>query len=255
MCRMIGFAGQDAKTLREYLQAFYPLCAKGLVKSGAKPGHRDGWGLAGYRNDEPVYYERRARDASAEPSGWRKATLQTETDPGPIVLAHFRKASVGDRRLENTHPFHRGGWLFCHNGTLDHAEGLPLKKYRPEGHTDSERLFLFLLESIEYAGDPVSGLKKAFAWLQKNQPHNSLTSLLTDGKTLFACRSYSDQHLAKGETLEERERYYTLWVAGGPGGLVCSEPILKDKTDWKKLSRGELAILRPGQPIQIEKIS
>jgi predicted glutamine amidotransferase len=254
MCRMIGLVGQDARTLREYLQAFYPLCTRGLVKSNAQPGHRDGWGLAGYRNGEPVYYGRRPHDAADEPNAWRKAILQAGADQGPIVLAHFRKASIGHRSRENTHPFHKKGWLFCHNGTLNQAEGLPLKKYRPEGHTDSERLFLFLLEAIEPARDPAPALKKAFAWIQKNQPHNSLTSLLTDGKTLFACRSYSDQRLAEGETLEERERYYTLWVVGGAGGAVCSEPILKDRmTDWKKLSNGELAILRPGQLLRIEK--
>jgi len=131
--------------------------------------------------------------------------------------------------------------MFCHNGTLFDADRVPLKKYKPKGLTDSERLFLYILEAVEKSSDPADDIQKRLHGLEKTQSYNSLTCLITDGKTLYAYRDYSDQKLQAGESLEERERYYTLWSFEGKGQtLVCSEP-LGNQAGWEKLKNGKFA--------------
>ena len=61
------------------------------------------------------------------------------------VIAHVRKATVGNVKLENCHPFVRElwgrYWVFAHNGDLkDYAPHLH-GAFRPVGDTDSEQAF------------------------------------------------------------------------------------------------------------------
>ena len=256
MCRMLGVIGQNQVPAREWLDAFYPLCTQGRVKSTAKPGHLDGWGIAGYPHGQAVYYARRPLDASQDKEAWQNAVQQVDKHQSGTLIAHFRKASTGGNVRENTHPFRKNGWFFCHNGTVYQAEKLPLKKYTPEGQTDSERFFLFVLEAIERIGDPARGLMEAIRSIRESCEYNSLTFILTDGKTLYTHRSFTDQRLETGETREEREGYYTLWTwqSGGNQG-VCSEPIPGEKTSgWEKLSNGALWVLSAAKPTQKEQI-
>ena len=198
--------------------------------------------MAGYSDGQARYYGRSAHDASQDRAAWENAVDEIGKHPSNILLAHFRKASVGNRAIENTHPFLRNGWSFCHNGTIYEEDKLPLEKYSPAGRTDSERFFLFLLEAVEQHKDTRTALEKAIRHVRENFEYNSLTFLLTNGVSLYAYRGYSDARLEKHETVEERNRYYTLWAADVPGGhLVCSQPILTGKIPtWKPLSNGEL---------------
>src|SRR5690606_9321840 len=70
------------------------------------------------------------------------------------VIAHLRKATVGQLSIINTHPFQHGRWVFAHNGNIKNFDQL-----RPElvamidsdlqryilGTTDSEVIFYLLL--------------------------------------------------------------------------------------------------------------
>ncbi len=236
MCRMLGLAGLPSALATEALQAFYPLCTEGMVREDAKEkGHLSGWGIAGTSQGQSVYFARRPVAASEDQEAWRKAVDQASSSRSPALLAHFRKASVGGPSLENTHPFQQAEWLFCHNGTLKDHLKLPLKRLRPKGETDSERLFLHLLESMEGSSpqERKGSLQKALDRIQKSYSYHSLTFLMSDGTALYAYRSYSDEG-----------RYYTLFTAAAEGGsLICSEPILKEKIrSWVPLSNNELAV-------------
>lgn len=241
MCRMLGVVS-GGPVSGEWLAAFYPLCTMGKVKSSASRGHLDGWGMAGYPNGQARYYGRSAHDASQDRAAWEDAVDEIGNHPSRILLAHFRKASVGNRAIENTHPFLKNGWSFCHNGTIFEEKKLALEKYSPAGHTDSERLFLFLLEAVEQHKDPRTALEHAIQHVREKFEYNSLTFLLTNGVSLYAYRGYSDSRLEKHETMEERDRYYTLWSADVSGTrLVCSQPILTERIPtWKPFSNGEL---------------
>lgn len=246
MCRMLGLAGLTASVAADALRAFYPLCTAGRVRPNKSPGHLDGWGIVGYEAGRPVEFERRPRPASEDREAWDKAARAAAASDSAVILAHVRKASVGDRRLENTHPFQSGAWTFCHNGTLGDHGRLPLKRLAPQGQTDSERLFLYLVEAQE--GVPVAdrpaALTQTLAGVERDHPFQSLTFLMSDGLSLYAYRSHSAQGLEPGETADTRAAYFTLWTAQALGvHLVCSQPILPERFSWQPLKNQELAVL------------
>jgi predicted glutamine amidotransferase len=233
---MLGLLRPTPALATQALADFFPLCTNGMVREDAKEkGHLNGWGIAGYENGRPVSFARQPVPASSDKNSWEKAVERASGAGSPALLAHFRKASVGDQNVENTHPFQQDEWIFCHNGTLkDHAK-LALKHLKPRGQTDSERLFLHLLESIDgvSAAERKPALQKTLGDIQKNFAYNSLTFLMSDGAALYAYRSYT-----------EEERYYTLFTAESGGArLVCSEPILRDTIpSWTPLSKNQLEV-------------
>ena len=241
---MLGTIGRSSALAVSALDAFYPLCQIGRVRPNKDEGHVDGWGLSGYEAGRPVDFGKEPRPAPETRGTWNAAVRAAGASGSPVLLAHFRKASVGDRALRNTHPFRHGPWLFCHNGTLFDYEKLPLAKLRPNGDPDSERLFLYLVEAVGdlRSANRAAALKGVLADIERNFPFHSLTFLLSDGAALYAYRSYSDQRLEPGESADTRNDYFTLWAAETEGvRLVCSEPILKEKiSSWKALLNGEL---------------
>ena len=49
-----------------------------------------------------------------------------------LMMVHVRRATIGDLKLENTHPFSRGPYTYCHNGTILKAATLvPLADRAP----------------------------------------------------------------------------------------------------------------------------
>ena len=238
---MLGLSGPPKNGTSEWLNAFLPLCEKGRVRNekGVPPGHKDGWGIAGFPGGEPFYYGRSPQAASNDEVLWKEALKKLKEAPSPLLIAHLRKASKGQAASENTHPFSRDGWLFCHNGTIFDAERLLLKRHEPEGVTDSERFFLFLIEYLERRGGEDRFLSQAISEAAGICRWNSLTFLLSNGRFLYAYRCYTEV---------EQKDYYTLWFTAD-GGAVCSEQILEGKAaPWKLIANGTLLRLAPGEP-------
>ena len=78
-----------------------------------------------------------------------------------VLLAHGRRATVGNQKDENTHPFRFRRWLFAHDGTIEgFAELRPkLLAELPEflrrnvvGDTDSEHAFGLFLKFLRDGG-------------------------------------------------------------------------------------------------------
>ena len=100
--------------------------------------HPDGWGVAVYDNDHP-WIERRAAAAYED----LHFSTTAERVYAETVVAHVRKATVGEPSLANTHPFAHACWTFTHNGTVTaHSPGVGL------GAKFSIRLPLFLTLEI-----------------------------------------------------------------------------------------------------------
>jgi glutamine amidotransferase len=130
------------------------------------------------------------------------------------VLAHLRKATVGDINTLNSHPFQFGAWVFAHNGEVydfaKHRQALRgmvapnLRRYIL-GDTDSEVLFyLFLthlsrLVDLHRKGasveDIVTALGETIAATREvadgdgEDQRSKLTFIVTDGNALVGARS------------------------------------------------------------------
>ncbi len=242
MCRLLGLIGKPPLPVREALETFYPLCKKGHVKCIMEPGHLDGWGVSGFNGGRAVYFDRCADAADHDEARFKAAAAKAGKSNSPIVIAHLRKASMGDRDIANTHPFHARDWVFAHNGTVFGAmASLPITDGRLQGATDSERLMFWILEHVAHETDVTTALAELLKNTREKLVYSSLTFLLSDGKSLWAYRDFGDKRLEKGETVQEREKYYTLYTAKlEHGTIVCSEPLEAVAKSWKPMAQRTL---------------
>ena len=165
----------------------------------------DGWGIAEWNENRPQV-KRNTDPAFADRHFAKVASAVSST----AVIAHVRRATVGNVKMENTHPFHRGPWAFAHNGTLtafDHvATHLDVGYYGPPfGTTDSELVFQWILNRMsdyginpehptddlnalmELMGDSVADLVRiSIDTGTDEQPQ--LNFLISDGQNLVATR-------------------------------------------------------------------
>ena len=139
MCELFGINGSKKVSCNELLQEFF---SHGV-------DHPDGWGLATfYGNAACVEKE----PVSAIESLYLKNRL-TDTIEESTLLAHIRKASVGDLQYKNSHPFAMRDntgrlWTLIHNGTIFESEELDAYLEHQKGDTDSERILYYLIDQI-----------------------------------------------------------------------------------------------------------
>ena len=121
------------------------------------------------------------------------------------VLAHVRRATVGEPGPENTHPFSYEEWAFAHNGTIPNFAAVRPKmldamsethRVAVRGETDSEHLFHYLMSRYEV--DPArpifdvmrDGVGQVIRSCQVIDADAAigLNVLLTDGKVVVGTR-------------------------------------------------------------------
>lgn len=179
MCRILGCVAAEPVSIgHELLQAENP-----LIRQSEE--HDSGWGMAVYERaegDEPHCV--RFPQAAYSDGDFAAATRLE----GRLFNAHVRRATIGGLRPENTHPFCLGNYSFSHNGTVLHARRLLEPGVRePEGDTDSECMFAFLMRDFD-PGDPVSSLRHLVTTAIDRSPLSALNFLFSDGERLYAYR-------------------------------------------------------------------
>jgi predicted glutamine amidotransferase len=255
MCRMLAVYAPTYKQAQEVLTAFRKQAHEAAPEKtdGAPSDHKDGWGLVSAAPDNVRYVARRAEDAGEDPYFLRALELLKNTPKDALYLCHFRNASRGDKRLENTHPFLAGGWAFAHNGTVEgHLED-PGAPYA--GQTDSERFFLKLLKHMRVQPDFETALKRCISEIEANGRYTSLTFLMTDGNVLYGYRRIG-QSLKGRRTHADLEKYYTLGVGKkGRATVVAQERThLGELEEWQEVPDDGLLIWSKGRPVQIKAL-
>lgn len=200
MCRLYGFVATEATKVEcTLVHAQNALMAQSRQDSRGF-SHADGWGIAFHKGNR-FSIERRAIAAYRGESFERAASRAHSR----LVIAHVRRATVGEISLANTHPFAEGAWVFAHNGTVPNfahirermlGEMTPSHRAAIRGSTDSEHIFRFLLSLQtlrpkqspgEVLGD---GLKSILAWSEDAgvTPSLGLNVLWSNGRTLLGSR-------------------------------------------------------------------
>ena len=190
MCELLGISAKAPLDARGYLTEFYSHSVR----------HPHGWGLmrssAGKTEiiKEPV--------CAVKSNIIRNIIARTE--PQTNMLAHIRLATVGAMKHENCHPysgFDASGrrWTLIHNGTI--YSGVQLARYLSEqsGDTDSERIFLYLLDEINKAiilnDAPLSKEQRCFVinkLVTVLSPRNKLNLMIYDGEILYVHKNMRD---------------------------------------------------------------
>ncbi|WP_373050642.1 class II glutamine amidotransferase [Thalassovita aquimarina] len=167
--------------------------AEGLV-------HGHGWGVADYPDGVPMIEKQTWAAFHGEHFAKAAAKVYAHT-----VVAHVRRATVGEPSIENTHPFHYGRWIFAHNGTVPNflkvrdlmiPEIDPMLRNDIRGTTDSEHVFYYLLTlHLQHPEMPMldlvaRGLRQVVAWSREVDPERKigLNIVLTDGTTFVGSR-------------------------------------------------------------------
>ena len=123
---------------------------EGFSQRGGKTDeHGDGWGIS--------FFEGKGCRTFMDINPSADSVVSNLVKRYPIkslnVIAHIRKASVGEIKLENTHPFVRElwgeYWVFAHNGDLINFYPKLSGCYLPVGDTDSELAFCAIMETLK----------------------------------------------------------------------------------------------------------
>ncbi len=237
MCRMMVVMG-DADVQRQALLAFHPLGRHGCVRPWECAGHLDGWGMATYCGSGPQKIHASAGDVDSERALYLAAVDRAIAAWGVLSMVHFRKATCGEISAANTQPILEGRWMFAHNGTVENLDSLGPQPAMT-GSTDSENFFRRWCGQ----GKEISGYRGWVDAVATHCGHTSITTLLTDGQSLVACRRVNQERLAKcpeGHTPMTIDRAYTLfhWNRGN-AHIISSEALDVFPGDWRLLADGE----------------
>jgi predicted glutamine amidotransferase len=149
MCRLVGWISDEPVTLREVLG---DEALARLVDLSAIHGH--GWGFGYLDPQTGALRARRSTLAARADPGFAAAAAELATTR---ALVHLRWATPGfGHSMADTHPFLRDGWAMIHNGAIGPSGRvnamLDGSGSRPAyGSTDSEHLFLAVLEALDTA--------------------------------------------------------------------------------------------------------
>jgi glutamine amidotransferase len=262
MCELLGLSSDAPATVNISLMR--------LAEHGGHSGpHRDGWGVAYYEGPDLRLIK---EAAAAADSDWVRFVRDHDLR-SRIVVAHVRRATMGERSYRNTQPFMRelAGrmHLFAHNGSVAgifDTAALQPRRFVPVGETDSERAFCVLLDRMAELWRPGEipalharlAIVAAFAGaLRRLGPANFLYS---DGDALFA---HGHRRLQAATSRVEPPGLVWLQRRCRPGeagfaasglsvagahqsvALLASVPLTDEP--WHALGEGEVIAIRGGE--------
>ena len=181
MCELFGISSAVPVNPAEWLKDFYSHSIY----------HPHGWGIMYEQNYQRQIFKEPVR--ACDSTQLRKL-LKTLPDQ-KTLLAHIRFATVGEVRAENCHPYsgtdHSGRvWTLILNGTI-WSRKINYQYFKKQsGDTDSERLFLALLDAVN---DSVSRGKLSdqdrcetvSKFVAAIAPRNKLNLMIYDGDILY----------------------------------------------------------------------
>ncbi len=267
MCRLYGFRGNEPTKVECTLVHSQNALLVQSRSDLAGKAHPDGWGIGLYRDGEPRI-ERRSTSAFGD----LHFSVIAERVFARTVLAHVRKATVGETQPANSHPFCHRRWMFAHNGTVTAfdrvrpkmiEETAPALRGLARGTTDSEVLFYWLLSRMQLAGidlDAAVDRGRLAAVVAEAVPYLAdlcdqagperpapLNLMLTDGEVLVATRWGLTLHWTVRDGIHDCEICGIPHVRHDSGtdyrAVVVASEALSDAEPWHEVpERGIVSV-------------
>jgi predicted glutamine amidotransferase len=241
MCRLFGTAASAPVDISfELLSAENPLLEQSET-------HDSGWGIAYYADGTPTVL--RFPHAAHIGSEFREAARARSR----LFIAHVRRATVGDLKLENTHPFFEDRYVYCHNGTiLEPGRLRDLESRPPAGDTDSEHFFRVLMTVLD-PEDVIGSLREAATAVTDRCSFSALNFLFSDGQRMYAYRLglFELFWLVRNLDLDADTRtHYHLHLERPYGEhlVMVSSEKLTETEPWGEFAQDELLICDPADP-------
>lgn len=259
MCQLLGMNSRLPASLTLSFTGF-------SQRGGCTDHHADGWGIAFFEShcNTPGKGVRYFVDRQSAASSPIAQMLRTFPIKSHNVVAHVRKATVGQVTLENSHPFVRElwgrYWVFAHNGDLkDFAPPLH-GSFRPVGDTDSELAFCWLLQELAKSHAGVPSVQELTLTLRELLPaitrHGTFNFLLSNGQALWAHASTNlhyivRQHPFPQVQLRDEDVKVDLSELNGPDdrlAIVVTEPLTTNE-HWTRIAAGDMVTFVDGSPL------
>ena len=252
MCQLLGLNRKNPTDATFSFSGF-------TQRAGITDHHADGWGIAFFEGKGLrlfIDHESAAQSPMA-------AFLQSYPLKSRNIIAHVRKATVGEVALENAHPFVRElwgrHWVFAHNGDLKNYHPKLHSHFQPVGSTDSERAFCWLMQELakSHAALPtVEELTRTLAELvPRVRTFGTFNFLLSNGEALWAHCSTNlhylvRQHPFQPATLKDCDWTVDFAQVNQPGdraAVIVTTPLTSNET-WTAFQPGELKVFVDGLP-------
>lgn len=255
MCQLLGMSCQEPATINFSLEGFQ-------ARGGLTDEHKDGWGIAFFETEGcRIFIDHQPAANSPLINDIKARHIKAG-----IVLAHIRKATFGDVNLRNCHPFQRElwgqTWAFSHNGDLHDFQPPLTGRYIPDGETDSEQAFCYLLERLASyfpaatAENPPNHRTLHDALREVSHEISSygiFNIMLSNGELLF---THCSTQLAYVErrypfskvTLVDSDTSLDLGAHNSPTDrmvVIATKPLTRDET-WMNYQPGETLMFRAG---------
>jgi glutamine amidotransferase len=269
MCRLFGFRSAVESHAHQSL-----VDAENALAHQSER-HPDGWGVAYYVHSYPHVFRGTERAMGSKLFREVSGLVSTTT-----LLAHIRKATVGEVSLLNTHPFQFANWVFAHNGEVAGFAADPdvREAVRREvderfrgfimGATDSEVCFYVFLSRLARRVDGLHArgieiglvsdslretaerVRAISDWLA-GKP-SMLTFLVTNGNLMVGYREGRELHFSTHKTrCPDRDACHAFApelceAAVAPGGRVnhlvlASEQVAIAPNVWGTIADGAVA--------------
>lgn len=228
MCELFGFTAAASREISQKLKSFFSHSTQ----------HPDGWGLAVFDSSN-VNIEKEPVPAFESVYLSNRITVPVSEK---LVMAHIRKASVGNIRYGNTHPFagrdaFGKNWVLTHNGTLFSEPEKERYEQIQSGTTDSERILVRFLEMIgskkeePTVSDCIDFLNQLMDTLCID--NNKVNMMLSDGVHLFVYANHADK----------------LWMQERTGEITFATVPLTEEA-WVRVPECRVLVFRDGQLLQ-----
>lgn len=261
MCRLFGFRSVIPSQVHRSL-----LAAENAIGTQSEE-HPDGWGVAYYVDGSPHVTKSPTLALGDQLFLRLSGVVSSET-----VLAHVRKATVGNKTVLNTHPFQYGRWVFAHNGNVpnftEHRDALmgliePRLRRFVLGDTDSEAIFHVLLSqmladaALDHArpvSSVIQALRRTLEVISTAVGETSvtdpllLTLMITDGRVLAACHGGKDLYWSSYKNrCSDRDACASLspeceapTTTGRVNHCIISSEPLQGENVWERLTHGDV---------------
>jgi predicted glutamine amidotransferase len=257
MCQLLGMNSRLPASLHLSFTGF-------SQRGGATAHHGDGWGMAFFEAEGQAkgkgvrcFIDKESAATSAVAQMLRSHPIKSHN-----VVAHVRKATVGEVALENCHPFVRElwgrYWVFAHNGDLKDYGPRLHGGFRPVGSTDSERAFCWLMQELAKSHADVPNVAELTNTLRELVPqiarHGSFNFLLSNGQALWAQAStdlhylvrqypFGEVHLADDDVRVDLDEMNT---PQDRLAIVVTEPLTRNE-NWIRCAPAQLLAFEDGQ--------
>ena len=224
MCEMFGVTSDRTIDVTGELKEFF--------RHGEYNPH--GWGIAAWNDKGKITIDKEPVDST------RSGKVVSYLSSGVTcrgIIAHIRKATIGYVEYKNTHPFiahdpNWREWAFAHNGTIFESDVLAPYQDIQTGATDSERIFLYMLDQNKGITDEASRYKLMDSIAEKLSKNNKLNFLAFDGQDFYVHKNEAG----------------TMYRKNNDGYVFFSTRPLDDD-DWEEVPLNQLLVYRDGKLI------